>query len=1192
MRTQIWIDRGGTFTDCIGFEPGTRALKVVKLLSTDDAPLLGIQALLGLGPEAPIPPIDLRMGTTIATNALLTRRGARTALVITRGFADLLRIGDQTRPELFALAIAQPPQLYEAVVETSARLDPDGAALSGVDTNELGAALSALRARGIESLAVVVMHDYRDGVLEREIEALARALGFPHVSCSHEVSPQLGLLARAETTLVDAYLTPLLRRYLDRLAAALPGSRLRMMQSNGGLADAAHFRGRDALLSGPAGGAVALLDLLRQSGEGELIGFDMGGTSTDVSRCAGELPQAYETRVASVRLRAPAVDIHTIAAGGGSLCRYDGTKLSVGPESAGAVPGPLCYGDPAARELALTDVNLFLGRLLPDRFPFALTTERVQAALGAIAARVASGTAAPPTLERVAQGFFDIAVENMAEAIRRVTIARGHDVRTHALAVFGGAGGQVACAVARLLGVQRLLFHPLAGVLSAYGMGVAHDAHHAQRDLGAQHLSPQAVAQAERELARLRDDGAAVMRARGVEPRQLTFSPRVDLRYAGSEAALTVPFAAADALEEAFRALHRTTFGYVREGHPIELLTARLETRAESAVVAAWQVSAPCSAPSQLRETRLYLGGRWHDAVQVHARERLTDAPLHGPAVLLEDTGTIVIEPGFVASVRPDGLLLLEDRAGAAQREVSSARDPVLLEVFNNLFMSTAQQMGVVLQRTALSTNIRERLDFSCAIFDAQGGLVANAPHIPVHLGAMGESVKAVLERHPQLARGDVFVTNDPACGGSHLPDVTVVSPVHDQQGALRFLCASRGHHADIGGITPGSMPDDSRSLAEEGVVFSAERVVSDGVFQREHVRALLCAGPHPARKPDENLADLEAQIAANRQGALLLGALDQRFGKRAVSAYMQHVQDNAAEAIDQLIASLPEGETAFADALDDGSPVVVKIGVRAGRMRVDFTGTAAEHPGNLNAPRAVCVAAVLYVLRCLVGRPIPLNSGCMRAIDLVIPEPSMLAPGPARAVVAGNVETSQRIVDVLLGALGKAAASQGTMNNFTFGTARFGYYETLAGGAGATEDARGAAAVHTHMTNTRITDPEVLERRYPVRLLRFAVRVGSGGAGRQPGGDGLIRELCALSAMTVTFLSERRVRAPFGLAGGEDGARGRNLINGRDVGGRARYQVQAGDVIRIETPGGGGFGPPAAKSGVSWGASAPGPEV
>lgn len=1165
-RWQFWVDRGGTFTDCIGVEPASGELRVTKVLSSDEAPLIGMRRLLGLSDDAPLPAVDLRMGTTLATNALLERRGAKVLLVITRGFGDILRLGDQTRPDLFALDIDAPEPLCARVIETSARCAPDGKVFAEVDLDELAPVCRLALEAGCTSAAVVVMHDHAQGVLEGKIVGLLSSLGFEHVSASHEVSSEVGLLARTQTTVVDAYLTPLLKSYLARLKAALPGSSVRMMQSGGGLAEASRFRGRDAVLSGPAGGVVALSRVAEQAGERAVIGFDMGGTSTDVSRYAGQLEHVYETQIAGVRLRTPMLDIHTIAAGGGSLCRFDGSKLTVGPESAGARPGPLCYGDQGATELALTDVHLALGRLVSDRFPFALQTDRVMQALEQLAERVLPS--AQDGARKVAEGFFEVAVESMAEAIRRVTIARGHDVREHALLVFGGAGGQAACAVARKLGIKRLLFHPLSGVLSAYGIGVADETWHRERDLGGVLLSADALRVAAQVLDGLSDRSLA-------SEGQLLIERKLDLRYAGTESSLTLMEAPLEPLEAAFHALHERTYGYARRGHPVQLAVARVGMRAPGGTPPAARAYRGRVSPGVPRRTgQLVVSGQRLEAVPIWDREALpVGVTLRGPLLVLEETGSIVVEPGFELTLREDGLLVVDDRAAVQVKQSKVERDPVLLEVFNHLFMSVAEQMGAVLKRTALSTNIRERMDFSCAIFDDKGELVANAPHIPVHLGAMAESVKCVLAAHPDLSPGDVFVTNDPAGGGSHLPDVTVVSPVHDERGHLRFVCASRGHHADIGGITPGSMPPHSTRLNEEGVVLSAERIVRGGVFEREALLERLESEPFPARRPAENLADIEAKIAANQTGARLLADLDARFGPAVVVAYMQHIQDNAAESVARALAELPEGDYAFEDALDDGSPIKVAIHLREGRMHIDFTGSASEHPQNLNAPRAVTVACVLYVLRCLVGKPIPLNSGCLRHIELTIPEHSILRPGPERAVVAGNVETSQRVVDVLLGALGLAAASQGTMNNLTFGDASFGYYETIAGGAGATARQNGASAVHTHMTNTRITDPEVLERRFPVRLLSHSVRRGSGGAGAHAGGEGVVREIQALVPLSVNVLSERRVRAPFGLAGGSPGQPGRNLVDGREVAGRASFTLAPLSVIRIETPGGGGYG-------------------
>jgi 5-oxoprolinase (ATP-hydrolysing) len=1174
-RWEFWIDRGGTFTDCLGRDPNTGEVRVAKVLSSDRAPLIGMREILGLRPDDSIPPCDLRMGTTIATNALLERKGAPTLLVITRGFRDLLEIGTQARPELFALDIRKPEVLYRDVLEVEARTDREGRVLERPDPDRIRRELDALRERGLSSVAIVLLHAYRAGGLEREIGDLAREAGFDHVALSHEVAPEIGIVGRGDTTTVDAYLTPLIRDYVGTLLAELPGSTLRIMQSSGGLTDARRFRGPHAILSGPAGGVVAYAHLAERAGIERAIGFDMGGTSTDVSRFDGEFERVYETETAGVRIRAPMMAIHTVAAGGGSLCRYDGYRLTVGPESAGARPGPLCYGHADARELTVTDVNLALGRLCPDRFPFPLGEDRIERSLATLVAGLrARGFDRTP--EEVAAGFYEIANANMAEAIRQVSVVRGYDVREYTLVVFGGAAGQHACAIARRLGIRHILSHPYAGVLSAYGMGLADVSWHGDRDLGVHDLET-GLEGVEPVFEELEREGSGVLTEEGFPSERVDVIRRVDLRYRGTETALTLASESGSDLRATFEALHRQRFGYARPSHTVEAVVARVEVIGRHVPPGEPPVDSTSRRDEPRRRTRVFADGEFRDGVPVFHREDLTpDQVLQGPALVLEATGTLVVDPGFELRLDAQGRILLEDRAGRPERErVGVEVDPVQLEIFNNLYMSIAEQMGTVLRRTALSTNIRERLDFSCAVFDPAGGLVANAPHIPVHLGAMGETVRAVLEAFPEPRPGDVFVSNDPSAGGSHLPDVTIVTPVFDRPGTLRFFTASRGHHADIGGITPGSMPPFSRRLDEEGVVLRPMRVVTEGRLEEEAVLGILRGGPYPARSPRDNLLDLEAQIAANRTGERLLGELVDRYGLDTVLAYMGHVQDNAASKVADEIAKIADGEHRFADVLDDGDPIRVTLRVDGSRMEIDFTGTGAELEGNLNAPRAVTMAAVIYVLRTLVGEPIPLNAGCLRPITLRVPEGSLLSPSPGRAVAGGNVETSQRIVDVLLGAIGRVAASQGTMNNLTFGTDRFGYYETIGGGAGAGEAFDGASGVHTHMTNTRITDPEILEARFPVRLREFAIRRGSGGRGRHRGGDGLIREIEFLSPVRVSILSERRSRAPFGLAGGASGSTGRNLHNQRDVGGKASFDVAAGDRVRIETPGGGGFGPP-----------------
>ena len=1172
---RIWIDRGGTFTDCLGLNPADGRVHVAKVLSSDRAPLVGIRKLLGLGEGATIPPCEIRMGTTIATNALLERTGEPTALLVTRGFSDLLEIGTQARPDIFAFEIQKPELLYREVHAVDARCAPDGTILSRPDAAVLRDTLKHIHARGIRSLAIVFIHAYVNPTLEIEAAAAAVELGFTHVSTSHEVAREIGMLGRGDTTTVDAYLTPLIRRYVKELLDELPGSTLRIMQSSGGLTDALSFSGKNAILSGPAGGVVAYARVAEAAGYDRAIGFDMGGTSTDVSRYAGELEHVYETEIAGVRLRAPMMAIHTVAAGGGSLCRYDGYRFTVGPESAGSDPGPLSYGQPDATELALTDINLFLGRLRSDRFPLPLSGSRVEEALRALQ-KTMKTRGEERSLESIAQGFFEIANENMAQAIRKVSVARGYDVRDHVLVVFGGAGGQHACAIARRLQMKTVLLHPYAGVLSAFGMGLADVTWHGVREAGRLALDEVTFEHLDERFLALERIGREALTSEGFEPDQIRIVRKVDLRYRGTETSLTVH--RGDDLPGAFAAEHERRFGYVRDGHPIELVNVRIDAVGR---FAGGHPSAdrrgPRPSPDDTAVGRLFLpDAGWTDVPVVYAEALPPHTHREGPLLVLEPTGTIVVEPGWELRVRDTGEIVLTDIGGSRRpAAVSSSVDPVQLEIFNNLYMSIAEQMGVVLRRTAISTNIRERLDFSCAVFDGDGGLVANAPHIPVHLGAMGESVRAVRRAHPDPAPGDVFVTNDPSCGGSHLPDVTVVTPVFDGTNALTFFTASRGHHEDIGGTTPGSMPPASRTLEEEGVVFSAERLVERGRFQEARMMQRLTAGPYPARDPRTNLADLEAQVAANRTGARLLGEMVERYGLDVVQAYMTHVQHNARAKVEDALRARPDGVERFEDAMDDGTKLVVTLTKRGDRLTVDFSGTDPEADHNLNAPPAVAVAAVLYVLRGLVGEAIPLNGGCLEPVEIIIPPGSLLSPSRGRAVCGGNVETSQRVVDILLGALGRAAASQGTMNNITFGNDSFGYYETICGGAGATSIHAGADAVHTHMTNTRITDPEVLEARFPIRLVEFAVRRGSGGAGRHRGGDGVVREIEALAPLSVSLLTQRRERAPFGLRGGGAGQPGRNLVNGVAVGGRTSFEVAPGYRIRLETPGGGGFGPP-----------------
>jgi len=1195
---QFWLDRGGTFTDCIGVSPDG-AVHTAKRLSTDDAGLVAICAMLeavgAIQPGQPLPACSVKIGTTLATNALLTRRGARTLLVANSGLGDAFVIGTQERPDLFALRIERPPPLHERTLEVDGRCAANGTLANPLNESALRAGLAAARADGLASVAIAMIHAHAYPELETRVKALASEAGFAHVVASHEIARELGLLARGQTAVADAYLTPILRHYTEVQAAALPQSSLRFMQSSGGLTDAARFRGPAALLSGPAGGAVGAARVARAAGFREAIAFDMGGTSTDVSLVVdGEVERVFETTIAGISVRSPALRVHSVAAGGGSLCRFDGFRLTVGPESAGADPGPLCYGlgrgrsGPTGEGLTLTDVNVLLGRLPKDRFPLALRLDPARAALEAVASTVrAAGHAL--SADQVGEGFIEIANASMAEAIRQVSVARGVDPRDCALVGFGGAAGQHVCAVARGLGIRTILLHPLASLLSAYGIGVAPQAWDRQRDAGRLPLPeaslplPESVRTA---FAELEAEGRRALIAEGVPRDEVRIVRRLDLRYAGAESALCVAEPEDKDWVKAFARVHQARFGYTRKGRAIEIVVARvqaLQTNGAIGLDLRPMAAKAARTPAQpFRAAEVLFPGGGRRETPLFAREELgRGAQMRGPALVVDDTSTVVVDPGFEAEIDELGVLVLHDHEGATSPKAAddlSRADPIRLEVLGNAFMSIAEQMGVVLRNTAVSTNIKERLDYSCAVFDENGGLVANAPHIPVHLGAMGETVRAIKRTLPQLTPGDVAVTNDPHAGGSHLPDVTVVTPVFVESAAPRFFVASRGHHADIGGKTPGSMPSDSRTLEEEGVVLSPFLLVRAGRFEEGRVRAALLGARYPARNPDDNVADLEAMVAANRTGESLLRELVARRGLASVETTMTQLQVAAGQKVARAIARLEPGDHVFEDRLDDGTRIRVSIHVAGSRMRIDFAGTDPATSGNLNAPRAVVQAAVLYVLRCLVAERIPLNGGCLTPVEVVVPEGSLLDPPPGAAVAGGNVETSQRIVDVLLGALGLAAASQGTMNNVTFGDARFGYYETIGGGAGAGPTFAGASAVHVHMTNTRITDAEVLETRYPVRLLAFQVRRNSGGAGRYRGGDGLVRGYKFLAPVTVSLLTERRVVAPFGLAGGEPAARGENGMKRRggaseELAGRATFELAAEDELWIATPGGGGFG-------------------
>jgi 5-oxoprolinase (ATP-hydrolysing) len=1199
MDWQFWIDRGGTFTDIVARQPDG-SLVTHKLLSENpeqyrDAAVAGIRHLLALAPGAVIP-VDqveaVKMGTTVATNALLERKGEATALAITRGFRDALRIAYQNRPRLFDRHIVLPELLYQRVIEVDERIGAHGEVVQAIDEDATRAGLQAAYDSGLRSLAIVFMHGYRYTEHEAAAARIAREIGFTQVSVSHQVSPMMKLVARGDTTVVDAYLSPILRRYVDQVAAELPGVNLQFMQSNGGLTDARAFQGKDSILSGPAGGIVGMVRSSQLAGFDRVIGFDMGGTSTDVSHFSGEFERVFETQVAGVRMRAPMMSIHTVAAGGGSILHFDGSRYRVGPDSAGANPGPASYrrGGP----LAVTDCNVMLGKLQPRHFPRLfgpnadqpLDVATVHARFAELAARIGAATGETPAPEQVAEGFIQIAVGNMANAIKQISVQRGHDVTEYALASFGGAGGQHACLVADALGMKTVFIHSLAGVLSAYGMGLADQG--AMRELAVERrladFKGDALVEA---LDKLGQDARGELLAQGVAPDRIGLVRRVHLRYEGTDSALVVLYDTLEGMQAQFEAAYKRRFSFLMPSRALVVEAVSVEalgrSDAPAETLAAPLQRAGMAAPGET--VRMFGGGAWRDT---GVYERATIGPgdvIKGPAIIAENNATTVVEPGWQAQVTPyNHLVLTRVEALPERRAIGTTADPVMLEIFNNLFMSIAEQMGLRLQNTAYSVNIKERLDFSCAIFDAAGNLVANAPHMPVHLGSMGESIKTVMHANAGKMRpGDVYMLNDPYHGGTHLPDVTVISPVFDEAGQeILFYVGSRGHHADIGGTTPGSMPPDSVHIEQEGVLINNFKLVdgADGLLREPEARALLNGARHPARNPDQNMADLRAQVAANQKGVEELRKMVAHFGLPVVQAYMGHVQDNAEEAVRRVITALKDGR--FTCDLDNGAKIEVAIRVdREERSaEIDFTGTSGQLQNNFNAPSAVCMAAVLYVFRTLVDDEIPLNAGCLKPLKVIIPPGSMLNPHYPASVVSGNVETSTCITNALYGALGVLAASQGTMNNFTFGNAKYQYYETISGGSGAGEGFDGTDVVQTNMTNSRLTDPEILEFRFPVRLESYEIRAGSGGAGRWHGGNGGVRKVRFLEPMTAAILSNNRIYAPFGMAGGEPGARGVNMVvraDGRveQLGHIGKTDMAAGDMFVIETPGGGGFGKP-----------------
>jgi len=1197
---QFWIDRGGTFTDIVGIDPAGRR-HILKLLSENpqaypDAALAGIERLLAAA-DAGSAIASVKMGTTVATNALLERKGDATALVITQGFEDQLEIGTQARPDIFARRIVKPQTLYTRVIGARERVRADGTIETPLDTAHLETELRSARSEGIDSVAIAFLHAYAFPGHERLAAQAAHRAGFSQISASHEISPLVRILPRADTTVADAYLTPVLRRYIDRVASKLGArtapqrTKLYFMTSAGGLTSADKFRGRDAILSGPAGGVVAMAQTARRAGFDRVIGFDMGGTSTDVAHFAGEYERTLETHVAGVRLATPMLNINTVAAGGGSILSFDGTRLRAGPESAGSNPGPACYrrGGP----LTITDANVLTGKIMPEHFPKVfgvsgaepIDARAVRAAFEQLAEDV--GGHSP---EELADSFIRIACETMAGAIKKISVERGYDVATYALNCFGSAGGQHACLIADILDMRAILIHPCSGVLSAYGMGLAATRAARERSLETV-LDADGLAQAEAMAAAMTAEVNDELAAQDIPADSIVTTARLHLRYEGSDTMLPVSLGSLENMRAEFEAAHGSRFGFLAPGKPLIIAAVDVEAAAEpdrdgdvGDTTPRHEVTNP---PRSAGRTHFFSRGAWHDA-SIYMRDHLcVGHRIAGPALVIEPHQTVVVDEGWQLEVTPlDDLVMT--RIAPRQRETLSTKpDPGLLEIFNNLFMGIAEQMGEALRATAQSVNIKERLDFSCAVFDASGRLVSNAPHLPVHLGSMDRSVESVIRaRGADLKPGDVYMLNAPYNGGTHLPDITVITPVFDASGrTILFFVASRGHHEDVGGLTPGSMTPRATRIEQEGVLIDNVKLVDQGRILESEVRAVLSGGLYAARQPDKNIADLKAQVAANARGAHEIERMIAQYGLDVVQAYMGHVQDNAEESVRRLISNLSDGR--FRVETDQGTAVEVTITVDREKRSacIDFTGTSPQQPNNFNAPEPVTRAAVLYVFRVMVDAPIPINAGCLRPLEIVIPEGSMLSPRYPAAVVAGNTETSQIVTDALFGALGVLGSAQGTMNNLTFGNARVQYYETICSGApaGLDKDGHGfdgAAAVHVHMTNTRLTDPEILELRYPVLVEEFSIRRGSGGTGRWRAGDGIRRVIRFLESMDLAILSGFRNVRPFGLAGGEPGQRGRNLVRRRDghledIGGCAQTKLAPGEAIIIETPTGGGFGVP-----------------
>lgn len=1163
-----------------GFTPG-----LVELDSEVEAPVLAAHLVTGTPLDQPLPPIQLRLATTRGTNALLERSGRPTALVVTRGFADLLRIGTQQRPDLFALDIEKPAPLHENVIEVAEAVDANGAVLAPPDESRLRHDAERLVRSGVRCAAIAFKNAYVNDAHERCVESILREAGFTHVTRSTALAPLIRLLPRAETALVNTYLAPIVGGYLDSVGRHIPTSATTVMTSAGGLIGATGYRPCDSLLSGPAGGVAGAAAVARIVGESRVLSFDMGGTSTDVARWAGDFEYTFEHQVGDARLLAPALAIQSVAAGGGSICWFDGHRLRVGPQSAGASPGPACYG--LGGPLTVTDVNLLLGRLDVTRFQTPLDQLAAERRCDGLLAQVRETANDPVARDQLLADLLAIANSHMADAISRISLRRGFDPGEHALVAFGGAGGQHACAIADLLGINRIIAPADAGLLSAVGLNGARIERFAHRQV-LRALAAMQPGELKAIVAELESHAVRMVRDDAPGESDIVVRRRmVEVRVLGQDSTLTIEFQDEAGIERQFRSEYQRLFGIEPPGRleveAIRVIACTQGDHDPSPGAALNALTAPAATPP--RHIEMTVGGV-RAPVAVFDRETMRNtSAAPGPALLVDQHSTTLVEAGWTYRSSDAGHVIIE-RCTVGERSdeqaVADRSEAARLELFTNRFRAVVEDMGELLRRMAQSTNVKERLDFSCALLDSEARLVANAPHIPVHLGAMGCCVRAVREAL-ELKPGDVVVTNHPGFGGSHLPDITLITPVFDGDALLGYV-ANRAHHAELGGARPGSMPPDATTLAAEGVVIPPMYVARQDRIDWSPVRTLLSGPPHPSRLVEVNLADLSAALAANRHGAAALRGLVASHGRATMAHYMRALRQHAADAMRRALTALGDQTGRAVEHLDDGTTLAVTVHTRDGHATIDFSGCSPVHHGNLNATPAIVHSAVMYVLRLLVRESLPLNEGLLEPVEIILPPHCLLNPpfgdraDRCPAVVGGNTETSQRLVDTLIKALGLAACSQGTMNNVLFGSASFGYYETICGGSGATAQRAGADAVHTHMTNTRITDAEVLEHRYPVRVHRFAIRRGSGGAGAHRGGDGVVREIEFLAPASLSVLTQHRIQSPFGAAGGAAGCTGRQFV--RRSNGEFHHlssidgcEVRPGDRFIIETPGGGGWG-------------------